>query len=76
MRSDLYIKNLLPWFIPNFPHLFVFFAQIQLVSISPMPCEDFLPSMVLLLSSLALVLMLRMVWLSASIVTFLRRRVR
>ena len=43
-----------------------------LVSISPMHCAVFLLSRVLLPSSLVLVLMLRMVWLSASIVIFLR----
>ena len=76
MRSYLYTKNLLPWFIPSFPLLFEFFAQIQLVSISPMRCEDSLLSRILLLSSLVLVLMLKMVWLNASTVTFLRQHVR
>lgn len=52
------------------------FRLIFLESISPRCCVESLLSRVLLLSSLVLVLMIVMVWLSTSIVAFLRRLVR
>jgi len=53
-------------------HPFLLFVPILLESTSLMHIVAFLLIRVPLISSLALVLMLRMVWLRASIVTFLR----
>jgi hypothetical protein len=74
-RFSIYIIDLLPWFTPSSPCLFVCFELILLGSMSPRYCVVFLMSRGLSLSSPVLALTLRMAWLSASIATCLRRLV-
>ena len=71
-RFFLFIRCSLPWFALSLIRPFVFFVLTLLVSISLLLCVAFSLSRALFLSTLVLVLTLRMVSLSVNIVTCLR----